>query len=114
MEGIALAKANKQFNVAGGAIVALDPRDGAIRAMASFPTYKPSVYVGRIDPNKLAPLVNDAAAKAANFPGPQPCHAGCISTRLDVEARHCARCDAGASPLAVLIDPVHSHRGVRP
>ena len=37
--------------------------------MASYPTYKPSVYVGRIDPEKLAPLVNDAAAKEANFPG---------------------------------------------
>ncbi len=68
-EGIALAKANKQYNVAGGAIIALDPRDGAVRAMASYPTYKPSVYVGRIDPKKLAPLVNDAAAKAADFPG---------------------------------------------
>ncbi len=68
-EGIALARANKQYNVEGGAIIALDPRDGAVRAMASFPTYKPSVYVGRIDPNKLAPLVNDAAAKAAGFPG---------------------------------------------
>ncbi len=68
-EGVALAKANKQYNVAGGAIIALDPRDGAVRAMASYPTYKPSVYVGRIDPKKLAPLVNDAAATAANFPG---------------------------------------------
>ena len=68
-EGIALARANKQYNVAGGAIIALDPRDGAVRAMASYPTYKPSVYVGRIDPEKLAPLVNNAAAKAANFPG---------------------------------------------
>ena len=68
-DGIALARANKQYNVAGGAIVAIDPRDGAVRAMASFPTYKPSVYVGRIDPEKLAPLVDNAAAKAANFPG---------------------------------------------
>jgi len=68
-EGVALAKANKQFNVAGGAIIAIDPRDGAVRAMASYPTYRPSVYVGRIDPNKLAPLVNNAAAKAADFPG---------------------------------------------
>ena len=68
-EGIALARANKQYNVAGGAIIAIDPRDGAVRAMASFPTYKPSVYVGRIDPEKLAPLVNDSAAKEANFPG---------------------------------------------
>ena len=68
-EGIALAKENKHYNVGGGAIIALDPRDGAVRAMASYPTYKPSVYVGRIDPEKLAPLVNDAAAKKANFPG---------------------------------------------
>jgi len=67
--GIALARANKQYNVGGGAIIALDPRDGAVRAMASYPTYDPSVYVGRIDPRKLAPLVSDAAAKAANFPG---------------------------------------------
>jgi penicillin-binding protein 2 len=67
--GIQLARANKQYNVAGGAIIALDPRDGAVRAMASYPTYKPSVYVGHIDPQKLAPLVNDTAAKAANYPG---------------------------------------------
>ena len=68
-EGIALAKQNEQYNVAGGAIIALDPRDGAVRAMASFPTYKPSVYVGRIDPGKLAPLVDEKAAEEANFPG---------------------------------------------
>ena len=37
--------------------------------MASTPTYKPSVYVGRVDPKKIAPLVNDAAAKKANYPG---------------------------------------------
>ena len=67
--GIRLARDNEQYNVGGGAIVALDPRDGAVRAMASYPTYKPSVYVGRIDPEKLAPLVNNAAAKEANFPG---------------------------------------------
>ena len=60
---------NKQYNVGGGAIIALDPRDGAVRAMASYPTYKPSVYVGRIDPEKLAPLVNDAAAKEDELPG---------------------------------------------
>jgi len=68
-EGIALARANKKYNVAGGAIIALDPRDGAVRAMASYPTYQPSVYVGRVDPGKIAPLINDAAAKAADYPG---------------------------------------------
>ncbi len=67
--GIDLAKENKSYNADGGAIVALDPRDGAVLAMASYPTYKPSVYVGRVDPQKIAPLLDDAAAKEANFPG---------------------------------------------
>ena len=44
----------------GGAIVALDPRDGSVLAMASYPTYEPSIYVSR-DPTKLAPLQNDDA-----------------------------------------------------
>ena len=43
--GISLARANGSYNADGGAIVALDPRDGAVLAMASNPTYKPSVYV---------------------------------------------------------------------
>ena len=67
--GIATAKANKSYYADGGAIVALDPRDGAILATASYPTYKPSVYVGRVDPKKIAPLVNDKAASAKNYPG---------------------------------------------
>ncbi len=68
-EGIETAHANESYYANGGAIVALDPRDGAVLAMASYPTYKPSVYVGRVDPQKIEPLVNDAAAKKANYPG---------------------------------------------
>jgi penicillin-binding protein 2 len=49
--------------------VALDPRDGAILAMASNPTYKPSVYVGRADPKKLEPLVVERVARERNYPG---------------------------------------------
>jgi penicillin-binding protein 2 len=52
----------------GGAIVALDPRTGAVLAMASNPTYQPSVYVSR-DPTKLAPLQNQKVATAKNHPG---------------------------------------------
>ncbi len=52
----------------GGAIVALDPRSGAIYAMASSPSYAPSVFLSRA-PKKLAPLVDPKAALAANFPG---------------------------------------------
>ncbi len=43
--------------------------DGAVLAMASAPTYKPSVYVGRIDPKKLEPLLDEEAARRANYPG---------------------------------------------
>jgi penicillin-binding protein 2 len=53
----------------GAAIVAMDPRDGAILAMASYPTYKPSIFVGRKDPKKLAPLLDQKVADAANNPG---------------------------------------------
>jgi penicillin-binding protein 2 len=67
--GIGLAHQNDHWAADGGAIVAMDPRDGAILAMASNPTYKPSVYVGRTDPRKLAPLLENEAAQRANYPG---------------------------------------------
>jgi penicillin-binding protein 2 len=67
--GIDLAHQDDHWAANGGAIVALDPRDGAVLAMASSPTYKPSVYVGRTDPEKLAPLLEEEAARRANYPG---------------------------------------------
>jgi penicillin-binding protein 2 len=67
--GIATARENESYHANGGALVALDPSDGAVLAMASTPTYKPSVYVGRVDPKKIESLVNDAAAKQSNYPG---------------------------------------------
>jgi len=68
-DGIALAHKDGQWAANGGAIVALDPRDGAVLAMASNPTYKPSIWTGRVDPTKIAPLINNAAAAKANTPG---------------------------------------------
>jgi len=67
--GIDLAHQDDHWAANGGAIVALDPRDGAVLALASSPTYKPSVYVGRTDPRKLAPLLEEEAARRANYPG---------------------------------------------
>jgi len=66
--GIALAHEDGRWAADGGAIVALDPRDGAVLALASFPTYNPSVYVSR-DPNKLASLQVDEVAQRENYPG---------------------------------------------
>src|SRR5262249_36838152 len=57
--GIALAHQNDKWAANGGAIVALDPRDGSVLAMASAPTFKPSVFVGRTDPKKLEDLYSD-------------------------------------------------------
>ncbi len=67
--GIDLAHETDNWAANGGAIVALDPRDGAVLAMASAPTYKPSIYVGRVDPKKLQPLLDEDAARRANSPG---------------------------------------------
>jgi penicillin-binding protein 2 len=51
----------------GGAIVALDPHDGSILAMASYPSFQPSIFTSR-DPKKLKPLLNAEAARKANYP----------------------------------------------
>ena len=49
--------------------MALDPRNGAIRALASYPTYKPSVYVGRVDAKKLANQgLTPQTAEKDNYP----------------------------------------------
>ncbi len=67
--GINLARSSAEGAYAdGGAIVALDPRNGAVLALASNPTYKPSLFAGRKDLKKLAPLLNTNVAAAANFP----------------------------------------------
>ena len=66
--GIDLAHENGEWAADGGAIVALDPMSGEVLAMASSPTYRPSVFAGRADPEKLAPLLVPAAAEEANYP----------------------------------------------
>ena len=65
--GINVARENGAWAADGGAVVALDPRTGAVLAMASSPTYQPSVYVNR-DPTKLAPLQNPNVAEKDNYP----------------------------------------------
>jgi penicillin-binding protein 2 len=57
------------WNANGGAIVALDPHDGSVLALASAPTYSPGVYSGRVTTKKLAEQgLTPDTAEAKNYP----------------------------------------------
>jgi penicillin-binding protein 2 len=66
--GISLAHTSGAWAADGGAVVALDPRDGSIIALASSPTFEPSTYVSG-DTKKLARLQRDDVARKDNYPG---------------------------------------------
>jgi penicillin-binding protein 2 len=70
--GIERARADNCYgcwDANGGAIVALDPHDGSILALASAPTYDPNVYSGRVTQKRLAAAgLTYATAKAKNYP----------------------------------------------
>jgi penicillin-binding protein 2 len=67
--GINQAYLNKHWEADGGAIVALDPRDGSIRAMASYPTYNPSIYTGHVTAKRLAAQgLTPSTAEQRNYP----------------------------------------------
>jgi penicillin-binding protein 2 len=67
--GIDQAILNENWYANAGAIVALDPRDGEILAMASNPEYDPGVYSDSRNRKALAPLLKRIPAEEANFPG---------------------------------------------
>ena len=67
--GLEQALVNENWYANGGAIVALDPRDGAILALASYPGYNPEVYSDARNAKALAPLTFPGPAEARNFPG---------------------------------------------
>jgi penicillin-binding protein 2 len=67
--GISLAQSNGQWAARGGAIVALDPKDGSILALASSPAYEPSVFAGRVSSKALASQgLTSKTADAKNYP----------------------------------------------
>jgi len=48
VEGINLAHSNGEYDANGGAAVVLDVKSGDVLAMASYPTYNPTIWVGGI------------------------------------------------------------------
>ena len=85
----------------GGAIVALDPRDGAVRALASYPTYDPSLYVGRVRrARRIRRASRTERTAKAQLPRAQPRDRRRLSAGVDVQAGYRSRCDAGAPDLS--------------
>ncbi|MGH2921843.1 MAG: penicillin-binding transpeptidase domain-containing protein, partial [Gaiellaceae bacterium] len=66
--GIELALGEGNWNANAGAIVALDPRDGEILALASHPTYDPEVFVDPRKRRQLQALLDPKTAEDSNFP----------------------------------------------
>jgi penicillin-binding protein 2 len=68
-DGIQLARNSGEWAADGGAIVALNPRDGSILALASAPTFNPAVYAGRVTSHALAAQgLTPSTALARNYP----------------------------------------------
>jgi penicillin-binding protein 2 len=67
IDGINRAQADEKWYAKAGAVVAIDPKDGAIRALASYPTFDPAVYTRR-KKSDLAPLLDPDVAEASSFP----------------------------------------------
>jgi penicillin-binding protein 2 len=51
----------RNFKADSGSVVVLDPNNGRVIAMASYPTYNPNVWVGGITRQQLARLYSDRA-----------------------------------------------------
>ncbi|HEU0304300.1 MAG TPA: penicillin-binding protein 2 [Gaiellaceae bacterium] len=66
--GIALAHEDGEWAANGGSIVALDPNTGELLAMASNPTFRPSVFTGRFGEKALKPLLDAETARRENYP----------------------------------------------
>jgi penicillin-binding protein 2 len=68
LHGIERAYANDSWYANAGAIVALDARDGAILALASYPEFDPRIYTDTRRSKTLARLLDKDGAARANFP----------------------------------------------
>jgi len=68
-DGIQAAHAAGQYYADGGALIAMNPYSGAIIAMASNPTYQPSIFSTQRSKQKIEAFFNGAIQARNNFPG---------------------------------------------
>lgn len=64
--GIFNREFGREYLAPAGAAVLMDPRNGEILAMASFPTYDPGAFVGGISQEEFDVLLNDEAKPLLN------------------------------------------------
>jgi penicillin-binding protein 2 len=67
--GITLAQKNDNWYANGGAAVAMNPTNGEILALASWPRFQPGVFSNPHLSAGLPEVLNDTVAEHANFPG---------------------------------------------
>ena len=79
-----------------GAVVALDPRDGAVRVLLSQPAFDPDLFAGHLEPARWHELTSDPLEAAA-----QPRPSGALPARLDDQAAVRGRGPAGRRTDAV-------------
>src|SRR6266511_3192337 len=95
------------WNANGGAIVALDPRTGAVRALASYPTYAPSLYAGRVRSRARCSGADVAQCAGDELPRPRPRDRRRLSAGFHVQARDGDRGDGGAHSGALRVTRLH-------
>ena len=75
---------HKNYVADSGAAIVMEAKTGRIVAMASQPTYDPSVWVGGISKKQLARLYSEKAGLPLLGAG----HPGAVRARVHVEADH--------------------------
>ncbi len=95
---------NVQNEATGGSVVVLDPTDGSVRAMASYPTYDPADFINGISSSRYAFLTGPGQQPAAHQPG----HPGPVRAGLHVQTGHLLRRTGQRAPVAD--DALRRHR----